>query len=134
MIRLGFHSDDGQPIYAVRSPFGPYIQWGDATEVNPEPKGCWLPKDYPVNDLTLALAIKYLRLPRVLGVHPETVAEVRVHMQESGPCLRSEIQIGNTTRHFVTHLEAEDDILTIDLERALDIINRHSAKYRRSNN
>lgn len=134
MILVGMHSDDGQPVYAVRSPFGPYIQWGDATSENSEPRGCWLPKGYPIERLTIEVAMEYLRLPRVLGVYPETGTEVRVLMQECGPCLRSEIQIGNTTRHFVTQLEAEDDILTIDLKRAIDIINRHAAKYRRSEN
>ncbi len=50
MINLGNHPDDGLPVYAIRSPFGPYIQCGNASDANKTPRGCWLPAGLDITD------------------------------------------------------------------------------------
>lgn len=124
MSRVGTHPDTGLPIYAIRSPFGPYLQCGDANDTNPTPDGCWLPKNIDVHGVSLDDAVELLKFPRLLGTHPVTGADVQIHLQASGPCIRSEIMIHGTQRHTVTKVESTDDVLTMTLERAIELLDR----------
>jgi len=124
MILLGIHPDNGLPICAIRSPFGPYIQCGDATEANPRPVGSWLPSCLDVTDVSLETAIQLLTFPRVLGRHPITGADVKIQLRQSGAVVRSEVIIDGTQRHAVTRLEPENEVLSFTLDRAVQLLNR----------
>jgi DNA topoisomerase I len=84
MIHLGNHPDDGLPVYAIRSPFGPYLQCGDASDTHPTPRGCWLPSGWDIGDLSLETALQLLAFPKTLGPHPVTGADVVIHLQQIG--------------------------------------------------
>jgi hypothetical protein len=122
--RLGDDPETGLPVFAVRSPFGPYIQCGEASETNRMPPGCWLPSPWDVSDLTLEVALQLLTFPRTLGPHPETGADVVVDLKQIGATIRSEIIIDGTQRHCVTKLVPEHDVLSLTLEQAVELLNR----------
>jgi DNA topoisomerase-1 len=82
MMRLGNHPENGLPVFLVRSPFGMYIQYGEATEEQPRPQGCWLPAEWDARDVSLETALEFLTFPRKLGSHPVTGADVTIHLQQ----------------------------------------------------
>ncbi|MFP4642994.1 MAG: type I DNA topoisomerase [Spirochaetales bacterium] len=111
---LGTHPETGENIYCLTGRYGPYVQLGEKTEENPKPKRASLPKGVSPREVTLEDAVKYLSLPRTLGVHPETGNEIQANIGRFGP--------------FVVHdgdfrsLKKDDDVYTIELSRALEIL------------
>jgi DNA topoisomerase I len=111
---IGTHPDSGESIFALIGPYGPYVQLGEKTEDRPKPKRASLPKGKSLEDVNLAMAVKLLSLPRVLGTHPETGQEVSAAVGRFGPYVRCEGEFRS--------LEASDDVYTIDFERALALL------------
>ena len=122
MRHLGSHPATGVPVYLVRSPFGPYIQCGNATVENPRPKGCWLPEELNTPEFSLEMAIALLDFPKTLGTHPITGAPVTIHLQSIGPTVRSEIIRDDTARHTVTRLYPVHNVLTFTLTQAVELL------------
>ncbi len=111
---IGNHPETGEPIFCLVGRFGPYVQLGEATEENPKPRRAGVPREVHPRDVTIELAVQLLSLPRTLGVHPESGKDVSANVGRFGP--------------FVVHdgdfrsLKKDDDVYTIDLSRALDIL------------
>ncbi|MCZ6706154.1 MAG: DNA topoisomerase I, partial [Bacteroidetes bacterium] len=61
-----------------------------------------------------ATAVKLLELPRPIGNHPESGKEILANIGRYGPY----VQHGST----FASLTVEDDILTVELDRALELI------------
>jgi DNA topoisomerase-1 len=116
---VGLHPDTGEPIYLRIGPYGPYVQLGDSTEENPNPKRASLPKGLSPDQLTLDTAVGLLRLPRLLGVHPDTSAPIKASQGRFGPYVVHDQ--GKEGRDYRS-LKGEDDVLTISLERALELL------------
>lgn len=110
---IGTDPATGKPVYLKTGSFGPYLQLGDATDAK-RPKTVSLPPGLDPKEVDLDLALRILELPRLLGTHPETGKEVRAGLGRFGP--------------YVVHdgdfrsLRKGDDVLTIDLERALELL------------
>jgi topoisomerase IA-like protein len=119
---LGSHPADGLPVYAVRSPFGAYIQHGDARDDSLPPNGCWLPKNVDIREISLDSALAYLGFPRILGFYPNTDGEISVCLEPYGIMIRGEALIHGELRPCCTRLPDKDDPLTITLERAVEIL------------
>ncbi|WAL58330.1 type I DNA topoisomerase [Thermocoleostomius sinensis] len=117
--KLGFHPDTGEPIYALIGPYGPYVQLGDKTDDNPKPKRASLPKGTTLQDVTLDMAVNLLALPRTLGVHPETGAKIQANLGRFGPYIVHDQ--GKDGKDYRS-LKKEDNVLTITLERALELL------------
>ena len=93
--------------------FGPYIQLGVKDEKNKKPRRSSIPKDKNPNEVTLEEALKYLSLPRELGPYPETGETISANVGRFGP--------------YIVHQKdfrslKEDDVYTITLERAIEIL------------
>jgi DNA topoisomerase-1 len=117
--KVGFHPETGEPIYALIGPYGPYVQLGDATEDNPKPKRASLPKGMTLEGLSLESAVGLLALPRSLGVHPETGAKIKASLGRFGPYVMYDA--GKEGKEYRS-LKKEDDVLTITLDRALELL------------
>jgi DNA topoisomerase-1 len=116
---LGSDPQTGKPVLMLQGRFGPYVQLGEAEEGGPKPKRASLPKGVSTQDVTLEQALRLLSLPRTLGVHPETKKEIQASIGRFGP--------------FVVHegdfrsLQKSDDVYTVDLRRALELLSQPKA-------
>ena len=68
-----------------------------------------VPKNMVPDEITLALAIELLSLPKTLGTHPESGQPIRASIGRYGPY----VQHGKS----FASLKASDDIFSIELER-----------------
>lgn len=117
--QVGRHPETGEPIYVKIGAYGPYVQLGDKTEENPKPKQASLPKGVTPENVTLEMAVGLLALPRTLGSHPATGGKVQTSLGRFGPyVVHDQGKEGKDYRS----LKASDNVLTISLERALELL------------
>ncbi|BBA79502.1 DNA topoisomerase I [cyanobacterium endosymbiont of Rhopalodia gibberula] len=116
---LGLHPETGESIYALIGSYGPYVQLGEVSEDNKKPKRTSLPKDMKPEDVTLEKAVGLLSLPRLLGNHPDTGAKIKAGLGRFGPYIVHDQ--GKEGKDYRS-LKAEDDVLTINLERAVELL------------
>ncbi len=117
--QLGRHPETGEPIYIKLGTYGPYVQLGDKTEENPKPKQASLLKGVTPESVTLDIAVGLLSLPRALGTHPETGGKVQASLGRFGPyVVHDQGKEGKDYRS----LKSTDDVLTISLNRALELL------------
>ncbi|HIK39390.1 type I DNA topoisomerase [Thermoleptolyngbya sp. M55_K2018_002] len=117
--KLGFHPETGEPIYVLIGAYGPYVQLGDVTDENPKPKRASLPKGVQPQDVTLEQAVNLLALPRLLGMHPETGCKIQANLGRFGPYIVHDQ--GKNGKDYRS-IKGDDDVLTITLERALELL------------
>ena len=116
---LGRHPETGEPIYVLIGSKGPYFQLGEITDENPKPKRASLPKGVNLQDVTLDMAVGLLSLPRTLGVHPGTDGKILAGLGPFGPyVVHDQGKEGKDYRS----LKAGDDVFSISLERALELL------------
>ncbi|TVP60549.1 MAG: type I DNA topoisomerase [Nodularia sp. (in: Bacteria)] len=117
--QVGRHPETGEPIYLKIGTYGPYVQLGDKTEENPKPKQTSLPKGVTPENVTLDMAVGLLALPRTLGVHPDTGKKIQASLGRFGPyVVHDQGKEGKDYRS----LKAADNVLTVSLERALELL------------
>ncbi|MEN9218508.1 MAG: type I DNA topoisomerase, partial [Gloeomargarita sp. DG_2_bins_126] len=116
--KLGIHPETGEPIFVLTGTYGPYVQLGEATAANSKPKRASLPKGITPEQVTLEMAVGLLALPRTLGNHPDGGA-VKAGLGRFGPYVVHDR--GKDGQDFRS-LKPEDDVLTITLERALELL------------
>jgi DNA topoisomerase I len=110
---IGKHPDTGEDIYVLAGPYGPYVQEGQKNEKNKKPKRASIPKDKNPEDVTLEDALHYLSLPRTLGIHPQSEKNITASIGRFGPYIVHEGDFRSLK---------EDNVYTIDLKRALEIL------------
>lgn len=117
--QVGRHPETGEPIYLKIGAYGPYVQLGDKTQENPKPKQASLPKGVTPENVTLDMAVGLLALPRTLGVHPVTGHKIKASLGRFGPyVVHDQGKEGKDYRS----LKTGDDVLTVSLERALELL------------
>lgn len=117
---LGTHPETGLPIFLLVGPFGPYLQLGEKGEGDAKPKRVSLPKTRDPNTITFEDAMAYLQLPRQLGKHPVTGHVVTAGLGMYGPYVKHE--------KTYKSLDKTDDILTINMERAIELLAQAKTK------
>lgn len=114
---LGNDPSTGLPVFAFIGPYGPYVQLGvTGPAKSPKPKRASLPKGTPVEDVTLATALKYLSMPRTLGAHPEKGKPVVVNLGRFGPYVGCDGEFRS--------LEKGEDVFGVTFERAITLLNQ----------
>ncbi|MEG4631249.1 type I DNA topoisomerase [Microcoleus sp. AR_TQ3_B6] len=127
--KLGLHPETGEPIYVLIGSYGPYVQLGDVSETNKKPKRASLPKGTDKDSVTLDMAVSLLTLPRLLGSHPDTGAKVQANLGMYGPyVVHDQGKVGKDYRS----IKPPDDVLTITLDRALELLSQPKAARGRS--
>jgi DNA topoisomerase-1 len=93
--------DLGNGIELKTGRFGPYVERGD--------KRASIPKDVPVDDVTVDVAERLLSLPREIGAHPETGKPITASIGRYGPYLAHDgkyAKLGSTAEVFETGMNA----------------------------
>jgi len=115
---LGVDPESGEAIYLLFGQYGPYLQRGQVSEETPKPKRASLPKDVKPEALSLEDALGLLRLPRLLGEHPDG-GKVQAGLGRFGPYVVHDKGKGEKDYRS---LKGDDDVLTIPLERAMELL------------
>ena len=116
---LGIHPDTQKPIMMKKGPYGVYVEMDEEIE-DKKPKRQSLPAGVTAGDMTLEKAIDLLRLPRDVGAHPENGKMIEAAIGRFGPYLKYD---GN----FIS-LKKDDDVLTVGMNRAMQLIAEADAK------
>ncbi|MGE0449538.1 MAG: type I DNA topoisomerase [Vicinamibacterales bacterium] len=113
---LGTDPASGQNVYAIHGRFGAYVQLGETPDKGSKekPKRSSLIGGMTESSVTLDDALKLLQLPRELGVHPDSGQPVLAGLGRFGPYVKH----GDEFRS----LENEDELFTVDLSRALQLL------------
>ena len=105
-------------VYLLFGQYGPYVQRGQVSDENPKPKRASLPKGQKPEDLTLDDALGLLRLPRLLGEHPDS-GRVQAGLGRFGPYVVWDKGKGEKDYRS---LKGDDDVLAVGLSRALELL------------
>lgn len=120
-LPIGFHPEHQLPIFVRRGPYGDYVQLGEDTDDKKnKPKRASLPKGMSIEQVDLPAAIELLKLPRTVGNHPESGKPILANIGKFGPYVQHE--------KVYASLGKTDDVLKVDLERALVLINAKEGK------
>ena len=132
----------GLPIYVLVGKYGPYVQLGErpakiikvkngdkkprrkkSDPVLPKPvvvkpRMSSIPKGMDISKVTVADALKYLSLPRIVGIFPNTGKKITANIGRFGPYIAHD---GN-----FRSIKAKDgdDPYEITLERAIEILSK----------
>ncbi|MDB5389057.1 MAG: topA, partial [Planctomycetaceae bacterium] len=111
---LGEDEETGEPIYVMTGPYGTYLQLGLAKEEGTKPKRVSVPKNIPIDQLTLQIAKDLINLPRNLGKHPETGKVVNAGVGMYGPYVLHDKKYKSIPK--------EQSVLTISMDEAVELL------------
>lgn len=113
---LGQDPASGLDVKLLSGRFGPYVQIGEMPEDKkaPKPRRASWPKDIPLENATLELALKFLSLPREVGHHPTTGLPIVANNGRFGPYLLHDGKFKSIPK--------TDSVYEIDLPRALEVL------------
>ncbi len=134
---LGTDPETGKEVSLRKGPYGLYVQLGEeeappAEDVNgeagkksrrkkaPKPPRASLPRGMPAVDIDLEKALALLSLPREVGVNPNSGEIITAGIGRYGPYVKH----GSA---YVS-LRGDDDVLTIGLNRAVELIETAAEK------
>ncbi|KGG25767.1 MULTISPECIES: type I DNA topoisomerase [unclassified Prochlorococcus] len=115
---IGEDPETGDQVYLLFGQYGPYVQRGQVGEDNPKPKRASLPKGKKPDELSLDEALGLLRLPRLLGEHPDG-GRIQAGLGRFGPYVVWDKSKGEKDYRS---LKGEDDVLAVGLSRALELL------------
>ena len=120
-IELGVHPDTGEKVTRRQGRFGPYLQLGEVPEGSKEkPKRASIPRAFDPVDIDLETALKFLSLPREIGLHPETQTPIVANFGRFGPFILHDGTYVN--------LESAEEVFTVGINRAVDMLAAKKAK------
>ncbi|HTM31307.1 MAG TPA: type I DNA topoisomerase [Vicinamibacterales bacterium] len=121
---LGVDSKSGLPVYVMHGRFGAYVQLGETPEKGSteKPRRASLGREHTEDSITLSDALRLLSLPRDLGAGADGEGIV-ANVGRFGPYVKH----GSEFRS----LEATDDVYTITLERAKELLAQPKKSARR---
>ncbi len=123
---IGTDPASGLPIFVLNGKYGPYVQLGLKPEKPKKgepksdkpkplkPKMASIPKTMDPMKVTIPDALKYLSLPKSLGVDPNTGNQIIVSIGRFGPYVRN----GDDFRS----IKVPDDVYSITFERAVELL------------
>jgi DNA topoisomerase-1 len=121
---LGVDPKTGLPILVMHGRFGAYVQLGETPErgSKEKPRRASLGRDFSEDTITLADALRLLSLPRELGTGDDGEV-ILANLGRFGPYVKH----GSEFRS----LDAADDVYTITLERARELLSQPKKSMRR---
>jgi DNA topoisomerase-1 len=119
---LGTDPGTGLAVTLKKGPYGHYVQLGEGNGEF-KPKRVALPRSLKPSEVDLETALRLLALPRELGRHPDTGDAIVAGIGRFGAYIKH----GTTFKS----LGADDDVLTIGLNRAVVLLAEPSSGQRR---
>ncbi|MDC1060374.1 type I DNA topoisomerase [Alphaproteobacteria bacterium] len=110
---IGIYPETNEMITLRKGPYGFYMQVGEGTPEK-KPKRVSIPQNFEPDEIGLNTAIQLLGLPRKLGFNPENNKTVSAGIGMYGPYILHDKKY--------KALEKTDNILDIELDRALELI------------
>ena len=110
--KIGINPKTGDEIYLKVGRYGRYLE---IKKENDKPKRTSIPKNIKNEEIDIEKAINFLKLPRLVGIFPETKKEIIASIGPYGPYLKHE-------KKFVSL--KEDDVLEIGINRAIELIQK----------
>ncbi len=110
---LGSDPAGGHSVTLKKGPYGHYLQLGEGENGN-KPRRVALPRGIKPADIDLDTALRLLALPREIGRHPETGEPITAGIGRFGAYIKHGASF--------TSLAADDDVLTIGLNRAVTLL------------
>jgi DNA topoisomerase-1 len=121
---LGVDPMSGQHVYVMHGRFGAYVQLGETPEDRDiKPRRASLGRDHTEETITLEAALKLLSLPRELG-HAEDGEPILANLGRFGPYVKQGTEFRS--------LEDSDDVYTVSLERAKELLAQPKKSMRRA--
>ena len=118
---LGVQAETNDEVSIRKGPYGFYVQLGEQGEKKSEkPKRVSIPKAMAPTEIDFDTALGLLSLPRDIGQHPDDREIILAGLGRYGPYLKH--------NGSFTSIPAGDDVLTIGLNRAVDLIANNSKK------
>ena len=122
---IGTDPETGLPVFVMNGRYGAYVQLGETPEGKKaeKPKRASLQGAMTEATVSLDEALKLLSLPRTVGVHPDDGALILANFGRFGPYLKHNDDFRS--------LESEEDVFTVDLDRAVEILRAPKQSRRR---
>ncbi len=111
---LGVDPETGLEVTLKNGRFGAYVQLGEALTKEDKPKRASIPKGWDVATIDLEKALLLLRLPREIGLHPETKTPIVANFGRFGPYILHD-------KTYVNVATAEE-VFEIGLNRAVTLL------------
>ena len=111
---LGVDPDTSLDVTLKNGRFGAYVQLGEAASKEDKPKRSSIPKGWEVATLDLEKALLLLRLPRDVGLHPETKTPIIANFGRFGPYILHDGTYANVA--------TADEVFEIGLNRAVTLL------------
>ena len=115
---LGTDPETGLAVTVRSGRFGTYLQLGEAKGTD-KPKRSSIPKGIDAATIDLEKALQLLRLPREVGMHPETNTMITAGLGKFGPFIKHDGKFAN--------LESMEDVFTVGINRAVTLIAEKAA-------
>jgi DNA topoisomerase-1 len=109
---LAIDPTTGMNIFVKVGRYGPYVQLGDPDYE--EKKIASIPKGVEPQSVDLAMALKYLSVPRELGLHPEDGTKVWAKIGRFGPYIQKDKDYRSVPKDL--------DVYEITLEQAVHLL------------
>ena len=118
---LGVDPETGLPVSVRSGRFGTYLQLGDQKDYGEgeKPKRSSIPKGIDAATIDLEKALQLLRLPREVGMHPETNTMITAGLGRYGPFLLHDGKYAN--------LDSIEDVFSVGINRAVTVIAEKAA-------
>ena len=114
---IGKDPQTGEPVYVLVGRYGPYVQRGELKEGKKDSvKRVSIPKGLPSEEVDLSTALKLLKLPQVLGAHPDTKKDIKKGIGRFGPYI---VHDGD-----YRSIRSVDEFLNLTQKQALDILSK----------
>jgi DNA topoisomerase-1 len=122
---LGVDPATGLSVYLMTGRYGAYVQLGETPEGKKaeKPKRASLQAGMTESTVTLDDALRLLALPRTVGLHPDDNEPIVTNFGRFGPYVKH----GDEFRS----LESEEDVFTISLDAALELLRAPKQSRRR---
>lgn len=117
---LGVDPDTNEAVFLMDGRFGWYVQLGEVTADVKKPPRASLPKIWKPEDVDIDKALTLLRLPRLVGHHPDDGEPIEANFGRYGPYVKH--------GRIYANLSDEEEVFTVGMNRAVEVLAEKAAK------